>query len=395
MSAGRAMSFGFPRTAQEPGELRDFLPDVIAAVANLGCPVVVEAGLGSGMHYRDEDYLAASPLVRTGDERETFGRDVVLILRAPDERMSLMRPGATLISMLHFPTRPARVQRLTELGIEAISLDSIVDDEGRRLVENMRAVAWNGVDAAFAALERNCPWLEDRYRWPVRVTVIGAGAVGKHAIEAATKYGSLERNARFTSLGVPGVEVTVLGRNLTGHIPHLRRRLAQTDLLVDASNRSDPTKPLVRNHLLSLLPDHAVICDLVVDPYLPDAQPATVRSIEGIPQGDLDQWTFQPDDPRWCATVPPGVPTEFRRTVVSCRAWPGIKPEECMRHYARQLIPLLSTLVDRGGVEGLRSDGGAGERALRRAWLRHWSGDVGVLEAAGSGVTLPTTAMSP
>ncbi len=43
-----------------------------------------------------------------------------------------------------------------------------------------------------------------------------------------------------------------------------------------------------------------------------------------------------------------------------------------MRHYGRQLLPLLSTLVDRGGVDGLRPDAGTWERALWRATLRHW-----------------------
>ncbi len=369
---GASMTWGFPRTAQEVGERRDVLPDLVATVAQRGCPVVVETGIGAGMGYCDRDYLDVSPLVSVGTAPAVFERDVVLVLRAPDDRLALMRPGATLISMLHFPTRPARVRRLLELGIEAISLDSVVDDEGRRLVENMAAVAWNGLEAAFDALAANCPWLTDPRRAPIRVTVLGAGTVGKHAIEAATKYGSFERNETLAAMGLPGVEVTVVGRNVTGHARHMWRLLARTDLLVDASQRSDPARPLIPNAWLALLPDHAVICDLVVDPYLPDALPATVRGIEGIPQGDLDQWTFAPDDPAWTATIPPGVPVENRRTVVSCRAWPGIKPKECMQHYGHQLSPLLTKLVECGGVCGLRSDGSVRERALRRATLRHW-----------------------
>ncbi len=390
-----AMTFGIPRTAQEAGERRDFLPELVASLAALGCPVVVESGIGAGMRYTDVDYLAVSPRVRVGTARDAYAQDVVVVLRAPDDRLDWMPPGATLVSMLHFATRPARVRRLVELGIDAISLDSIVDDEGRRLVENMRAVAWNGLDAAFDALATNCPWLTDPHRAAIRVTVLGAGTVGKHAIEAATKYGSYERNERFASLGLPGVQVTVVGRNLTGHSAHMWRLLAHTDLLVDASQRSDPTRPLIPNRWLALLPDHAVICDLVVDPYLPDALPATVRGIEGIPQGDLDQWRFAPDDPRWTATIPAGVPVETRRTVVSCRAWPGIKPDECMRHYGHQLAPLLATLVERGGVSGLRPDGPDRERALWRATLAHWSARVVTESLPGQGVPAPHPAATP
>ena len=365
-------TFGFPRMREERGERRDYLPDLVAGIAELGCRVVVERGLGRKMGYAEGDYLAVSPRVRIGDAGQAFEQDVVLAFRAPEDRLEWMRPGATLIAMLHFPTRPARVRRLVELGLDAISLDSIVDDEGIRLVENLHAVGWNGVGAAFDALERTWPGLTDAGRGPVRVLVLGAGGVAKHAVEAATKYGSPDRNERLTALGLPGVEVTVVGRNLSGHAGYMCGLLERTDVLVDASQRSDPSRPLVPNAWLAFLPDHAVVCDLVADPYLPQGDPPTVRSVEGIPLGDLDQWTFLPDDAAWAATVPPGIPTANRRTVVSCRAWPGIRPEECMRHYGTQLAPLLATLVRRGGIGGLRADGSVLERALRRASLQAW-----------------------
>ena len=59
--------------------------------------------------------------------------------------------------MLHFPTHPLRVQILCELGINAVSMDSIVDDSIIRLVEKMRSGAGNGIEAAFNVLEDGCP----------------------------------------------------------------------------------------------------------------------------------------------------------------------------------------------------------------------------------------------
>ena len=78
---------------------------------------------------------------------ETFKQDYVLILRSPhNDEFDLIGPDSCLISMLHFPTRPLRIQLLQEKNIRAISLDSIVNDFNIRLVENMRAVAWNGLE---------------------------------------------------------------------------------------------------------------------------------------------------------------------------------------------------------------------------------------------------------
>ena len=276
-----------------------------------------------------------------------------------------------MMSMLHFPTRPARVRHLERLGVRAISLDTIEDDEGRRLVVNGKAVAWNGLDAAFGQLERTWVWMSRPGRRPVRVTVMGAGDIGKHAVEAATKYGDLARNDAFAAEGLPGVEVVTIGRNLTNNARYMRDRLRVTDVLVDATQRDDPSRPIVTNDDIGLLPEHAVICDLVVDPYLLDADPPTVRGIEGIPQGNLDQFAFGVHDPAWDC-LPPGIPTAARRTVVSCYSWPGVHPAACMERYGLQLEPLLETLVARGGIEGVRPDGSFHERALWRGSLAGW-----------------------
>jgi alanine dehydrogenase len=247
-------------------------------------------------------------------------------------------------------------------------------------VENLRSVAWNGVASAFSALERQWPGLVSEYRDPVRVTIMGAGQVGKHAVEFATKFGDDGRNEAFMRAGLPGVEVVTTGRNLTRDAAYLRRRLAVTDILVDATQRRDPSTPLVPNAWIGLMPAHAVICDLVVDPYLLEVEPKVVRGVEGIPQGTLDQWEFAPDDPAWDA-LPPGIPTAERRTVVSCYSWPGVRPEPCMHVYGSQLAPLVETLVQAGGMDGIGPNGSFHARALWRGSLRGWLAG----ESSGSG----------
>jgi alanine dehydrogenase len=372
----QALTLGLPRMHKEPGERRDFLPSLVQRLGALGVRVCVERGIGSGMGIAETEYVEAG--ARLVQAREAWSQDVVLVLRSPEveEFEAKLRPGSTLISMLHLPTRPRRIRKLVELGVDAISLDSIADDSGQRLVENMRAVAWNGLEAAFDALERTDPTLLEAGRGPVRVTVMGAGMVGKHAVEAASKYGRLERARRMRERGLAGVEVTVLGRDLTGDWRYMRERLRNTDVLVDATQRSDASRPLVPNDWIAWLPSHAVLCDLVVDPYVLEGNPPTVRSLEGIPRGDLDQYVFSPGDPEWTRTIPDSIPTTHRRTVASCYSWPGVHPSACMALYEEQLAPLLQTLFERGGTRGLRPDGSPFERALHRAWLGSWSGAV-------------------
>ena len=375
-------TIGLPRMHKEPGERRDFLPPLVGLLTSLGAEVYVETGIGSAMGYSDVDYTALSPDVHVTDEDTTYHQDMVVTLRAPEGRYERLRRGAILVSMLHFPTRPARVQMLQDLGIDAIALDMIAGDDGRRLVENLRSVAWNGVASAFAALERQWPDLLLPERDPVRVTIMGAGQIGKHAVEFATKYGDDARNEAFMRMGLPGVEVVTTGRNLTRDAAYLRRRLAITDILVDATQRHDSSIPLIPNAWIGLMPKHAVICDLVVDPYLLDVQPTVVRGVEGIPQGTLDQWEFAPDDPAWDA-LPEGIPTAERRTVVSCYSWPGVRPEPCMHVYGSQLAPLFDTLLRAGGMDGIGPGGSFHARALWRGSLRAWLAGESIRPDAG------------
>jgi alanine dehydrogenase len=371
MTTQGRVTVGFPRMHKEASERRDFLPPLIGLLAASGGEIYLETGIGSGMGYTDIDYTAVSPNVHITDEAACYDQDVVVVLRAPEGRYHLLRRGAVLVSMLHFATRPARVAMLRELGIDAVSLDLIRSEDGRRLVENLRSVAWNGVASAFAALERTWPNLVNPNRSTVKVTILGAGRVGRHAVEFATKYGDDARNEAFGRMGLPGVEVVTAGRNLTGDAGYLKGRLAITDVLIDATARRDPSVPVVPNAWIGVLPEHAVICDLAVDPYLLDATPRIVRGIEGIPQGDLDQWEFAPDDPAW-DKLPPGIPTDERRTVVSCYSWPGVRPEPCMHVYGSQLAPLLQPLIAAGGLDGIRPDGSYFEQALARGSLRWW-----------------------
>ena len=204
MTSERQLTIGFPRMYNEPGERRAFLPPLMGLLANTEVDVFVEAGSGSGMGYSDDDYRATSPRVHIVDEATAYGQDIVVVLRAPEGRYELLRPGAILVSMLHFTTRPERVELLRRLGIEAIALDMITGDNGQRLVQNLRDVARNGLAAAFDALERRWPPLMSADRLPISVTVIGAGAVGKQAIESAVRCGDDARNERFVREGLPG-----------------------------------------------------------------------------------------------------------------------------------------------------------------------------------------------
>jgi alanine dehydrogenase len=369
------LRIGLARMHAEPGERRDFLPHFVSRLVKLGAHVTLEHHYGSGLGLTADDYLSQAPTLTFAPHADIYEQDYVLVLRCPStEDLRRMRPGACLISMLHYPTRPQRVEFLRSLGIDAISLDSIKDDSGRRLVENLRSVAWNGVEAAIEVLSDIYPepGFDSPLRPPIRTTLLGAGAVGSYVMQAVVRYGQDERRQRLFEAGVPGVQLTVVDYDLTRHASIMRDVLAQTDLLIDATQRPDASVPVIPNAWLGVMPQHAVLLDLSVDPYHCDSDSPSVKGIEGIPQGNLDQWKFAPDDPAY-ERVPECVPTTQRRYAVSCYSWPGVHPRECMQVYGAQLRPIFRRLLEKGGLQHIEPTGRFFERAICRAQLSRWS----------------------
>jgi alanine dehydrogenase len=365
---------GLPKMHLEPGERRVFLPGFIAELQEMGYKVFLEKDYGDSIGLAEGNYKAKADQVQFADFETIYQQEYVLVLRYPgDEKTRQLKPGACLISMLHYPTRPQRVELLCAQKVQAISLDTIMNDSKHRMVENLASVAWNGLRISIEELSKVYPppGFEDPERPPVRVTLIGAGAVGKNVIQAAVAYGNPGLREELLAAGVPGVMVQVVDYDLTGHIEIMREIFSQTDILVDATQRPDPSRPVIPNAWIAWLPPHAIITDLSVDPYLLESNPPVVRGIEGIPQGSLDKYVFKPGDPDWDLTVPPSIASTERRAVVSCYSWPGIFPKDCMQHYGNQLVPLMRRLA-RKSYAGLSMDGDFFERAMYRGTLKYW-----------------------
>jgi alanine dehydrogenase len=370
----KKLTIGLPRHHLEIGERRDFLPEFVGYLYKHGADLYLEHGYGSGMGFNEEDYTRYAPDLKFTSLEETYQQDLVIIIRYPgDTCLTRMKPGSCIISMMHYPTRPQRVEFLRSLDIEALSLDSIKDDTGRRVVENLRAVAWNGMKIAFKVLRDHYPdpGFEDPNRNPIKVTVMGAGAVGMYAIQAAVRYGDEDYWHKMAKKSATGVQVTAVEYDLTNHTYVMQQILKYTDILVDATQRPDPRRAVVPNLWIGLMRPYAVLLDLSVDPYICETNPPSIKGIEGIPQGNLDQYIFPPDDPAY-DSIPSCVATMNRRYAVSCYSWPGIEARDCMDIYGKQLAPVIRTIIQNNGMKDLNRNDSFFHRAIARATLSLW-----------------------
>ena len=125
------------------------------------------------------------------------------------------------------------------------------------------------------------------------MTIMGSGGVGAHAVQAAIRYGNPGYHQEMASRGVPGVKVTVVDYDLTPNEGLMQELLRKTDLLIDATQRPDASSVIIPNEWIGLMPEQAVLLDLSVDPYDFNVSPPIQKGIEGIPQGNLDQYVLR------------------------------------------------------------------------------------------------------
>ncbi|MCB2289397.1 alanine dehydrogenase [Clostridium sp. CS001] len=338
-------TIGFPRMHKEKNEKRDFLPTFFAVLKNEKVQIFLEEGYGMALDYTKEDYIKENEAIQFVSKRECYEKDVVVVLRSPEfKELDYMKKGSTLLSMLHYPTRAARIEKLKDKGIFAVSMDSIKNDFLERIVVNYEGTSGNGIDTAFTELAKTYENICIKDKKPIIVSVMGMGRVGLTAARLSSKYGNNKTTEDILRDKTKGVLVNLLSRNLTKDKNEMIKILRKTDILVDATTRDDSTKYIISNELLGHLKQNSIILDLTADPYLTDANSIQIKAIEGIPHGTLDKTVIYPDDDQY-NNLPKSLKTLHRRTVVGCNAWPGVTPNACMDLYGKQLIYILQNLI--------------------------------------------------
>lgn len=362
-------TIGFPRMVRKKGEKRDFLPELFQKLSHYkDIKILIEEEYGKGMGLTHESYLKKNPNIRFTTHDDTYKQDLVVVLRAPSEEdIKKMKQESILISMLHYDTRPLRNALLKSKGIIGYSMDSMVDDENNRMVVNYWGTSMSGAMVAFNKLKET---MEDFYslkRRPINVSIIGFGKVG---VNAAKAFKRLSDEAFYRD-EIPGIVIKVLPKSVTENMAALKYILTETDILVDASRRRDPSQIIVANSLISYMPKHSIILDLTADPYNDKIEPLQQKGIEGIPTGTLEKYIINPDDELY-KTIPERVDTTNRRIVASCNAWPGVQPKEAMATYGKQIYPFLKVLLEKDMYSLDINSVNMHERTLVRASLDYF-----------------------
>jgi alanine dehydrogenase len=305
---------------------------------------------------------------------ECFQKDLVLTFKYPyiekecstpqTELEYEMKPESILISMIHYPSRPSRVEYLLEKKIHSISLDSITGIDGRTIYDRV-GTSQAGVRIGYELIRNISNGFENLDTESLKVVILGGGGVGSQANAELHRYNS---KLNSTSEKEIILETVILDKEGANNKSVLSKALKDAHMIIDCAYRSDPRKPIVLKEDLELM-RFKVVVDLAGDNYYADNNGEKfVKAVEPVKVlGSLNQMVFVGDyhsqKPLYekgykllqldkfgileSVCLPSFKYSEENLYVVTCGSWPGTQPGRFFL-YEKALKPLVTVLLKKG-----------------------------------------------
>ena len=270
------MNVGVPKEIKNHEYRVGLTPASVNELTARGHEVVVETQAGVAIGFDDPAYRAAGAKILSAAVEVFDQAELIVKVKEPQAtERSALKPRHTLFTFLHLAPDPAQTRDLLASGAICIAYETVTDGAGHLpLLAPMSEVAGRlAIQAGAHCLEQaqggrgvllgGVPGVE-----AARVTVLGAGVVGRNAIAMAVGLGA---------------EVTVLDRDIDAlrrlderfgnrirtRLPtsrHLEAAVLGADLVIGAVLIPGATAPkLVSRELIARMQPGAVLVDVAID----------------------------------------------------------------------------------------------------------------------------------
>lgn len=200
-----------------PGENRvAVIPDTVKKLVKLGAELTVEAGLGQGSGFADDEYADAGAAVGSNRDEILAQSDIILRIRKPEgDEVGKLKQGCIHISYLDPFNEGELVDTLAQHGVSAISMEMIprttLSQKMDALSSQANLAGYVAVMMAANSLDRLLPMMMTPAGTikPAKVFVIGAGVAGLQAIATAKRLGA--RVTAFDTRPVVAEQVRSVG----------------------------------------------------------------------------------------------------------------------------------------------------------------------------------------
>jgi H+-translocating NAD(P) transhydrogenase subunit alpha len=183
----------------DPSERRVALvPADVARLTGAGMRVVIEELAGTAAWFADADYAKAGASLLSRSDLLAEADVILLVGSAPEDVVTAMRQGQTLVGTLQPLLAPQLAARLADRGVTAVSMDSLPRTLSRAqsmdsLTSQASIAGYKAVLIAANEFARYVPMLMTAAGTtpPASVLVLGVGVAGLQAIGTARRLGAV------------------------------------------------------------------------------------------------------------------------------------------------------------------------------------------------------------
>ena len=274
--AMKSLSIGIPKEITYQENRVPLSPMAVQLLVDQGHSIQLESGCGEKANFTDLDYSSAGGEI-LDDKESIFKNDVILKIAPPtDQEIEYMKPNQVLISALQMiRIRESMIKHLISKNITAIGYELLRDDEGALpIMRCMSEIAGrssiliaaeylSNFNAGKGELFGGIPGVQ-----PTKVVIIGAGAVGEYAAQAALGLGA---NVKLFDNNIN--KLRRIERNLGSRISSstiipktLAKAISECDVAIGALRSPLGYSPcVVSEEMVTRMRDQSIIIDVSID----------------------------------------------------------------------------------------------------------------------------------
>ncbi len=289
------MQIGVPKE-NHPGENRvPLTPTTVKKLVDLGAVVVVQADMGAGAGYSDNEYTEVGASVSSDRSDLLAKSDIILRIRKPDlNEISQLKKGCIHISYLDPFNEGEIVDEMAKQGVSAISMEMIprttLSQKMDALSSQANLAGYVTVILAANKLNHILPMMMTPAGTikPAKVFIIGAGVAGLQAIATAKRMGAKVTAfdtrpvvaEQVRSLGAKFLEIDLgeTGQTTDGYAKELtpeqiqmqrdgqKQAIAESDIVITTAQVFGRKAPvIVTRDMVEAMQPGSVIVDMAAD----------------------------------------------------------------------------------------------------------------------------------
>ena len=337
------MRIGSPREIKVHEYRVGLVPASVAELSAAGHEVLIETGAGAGIGVDDESYVRAGARIAAGAAEVFETADLVVKVKEPQpQEVGMLREGQTLFTYLHLAPDPDQTRGLLESGATAIAYETVTDAHGGlpllapmsevagRMAAQVGAHFLEKAQGGAGILLGGVPGVA-----PARVTVLGAGAVGREAARMALGMGAdvTVLNRGVERLAALDLVFGAALKTLQSNAQAIEETVAAADLVIGAVLVAGAAAPkLVSRELVRAMKPGSVIVDISIDQggCIETSRPTTHAAPTYIEEGVV----------HYCVTNMPGAVARTSAVALN-----------------NATLPFVLAIADRGWRRALSDDG--------------------------------------